>query len=198
PSVPFTAGRRPLNTKTPWRSESPTQVDEIGSTSKAVQMVEIPLVQLWLAGAAVGRVRAPEPRRAAPRQVGRRNRSQGDRQELRRGDARADRGRRRQGGRESRPGGPPVRGPACQFRINKYNYTHDTVGSSGVQIHTDSGFLTVLQEDNYLGGLEVLDPATDEFVRVDPVPGSLLVNIDDVDTPMFNKNSWRLRFRPVR
>uniref|UniRef100_A0A453SV85 Uncharacterized protein n=1 Tax=Aegilops tauschii subsp. strangulata TaxID=200361 RepID=A0A453SV85_AEGTS len=75
PSVPFTAGRRPLNTKTPWRSESPTQVDEIGSTSKAVQMVEIPLVQLWLAGAAVGRVRAPEPRRAAPRQVGRRNRS---------------------------------------------------------------------------------------------------------------------------
>ncbi|CAL5031479.1 unnamed protein product [Urochloa decumbens] len=43
----------------------------------------------------------------------------------------------------------------CQFRINRYNYTEDTVGSSGVQIHTDSSFLTVLQEDECVGGLEV-------------------------------------------
>ena len=70
----------------------------------------------------------------------------------------------------------------CQFRINRYNYTEDTVGSSGVQIHTDSGFLTVLQEDDCVGGLEVLEPTTGEFVRVDPVPGSFLVNIGDVGT----------------
>ncbi|KAG2572818.1 hypothetical protein PVAP13_7KG203600 [Panicum virgatum] len=60
----------------------------------------------------------------------------------------------------------------CQFRINRYNYTQDTVGSSGVQIHTDSSFLTVLQEDECVGGLEVSDPATGEFVPVDPVAGS--------------------------
>ena len=70
----------------------------------------------------------------------------------------------------------------CQFRINRYNYTHETVGSSGVQTHTDSGFLTVLQEDECVGGLEVLDPATGEFVPVDPVAGSFLVNIGDVGT----------------
>ncbi|KAJ3684410.1 hypothetical protein LUZ61_013574 [Rhynchospora tenuis] len=35
----------------------------------------------------------------------------------------------------------------CHFRFNKYNFTQDSVGSHGVQIHTDSGFLTLLQED---------------------------------------------------
>ncbi|KAL5682459.1 hypothetical protein ACJX0J_008844, partial [Zea mays] len=70
----------------------------------------------------------------------------------------------------------------CQFRINRYNYTRETVGSSGVQTHTDSGFLTVLHEDECVGGLEVLDPGTGEFVPVDPVAGSFLVNIGDVGT----------------
>ncbi|KAD5960738.1 hypothetical protein E3N88_12210 [Mikania micrantha] len=45
----------------------------------------------------------------------------------------------------------------CQFRINKYNFTPDSVGSPGVQIHTDSGFLTILQDDEEVGGLEVMD-----------------------------------------
>ena len=70
----------------------------------------------------------------------------------------------------------------CQFRINRYNYTQDTVGSSGVQIHLDSSFLTVLQEDECVGGLEVSDPATGEFVPVDPVAGSFLINIGDIGT----------------
>ena len=78
------------------------------------------------------------------------------------------------------------------------------MGSSGVQIHTDSGFLTVLQEDDCVGGLEVLDPTTGEFVRVDPVPGSFLVNIGDVGTVASSIDLFHLeilgsiRFRPVR
>nr|CAD1829309.1 unnamed protein product [Ananas comosus var. bracteatus] len=67
----------------------------------------------------------------------------------------------------------------CQFRMNRYNFAPETVGSSGVQIHTDSGFLTVLQEDESVGGLEVMD-ANGTFVAVDPLPGSLLVNLGDV------------------
>lgn len=63
--------------------------------------------------------------------------------------------------------------------MNRYNFTPETVGSSGVQIHTDSGFLTVLQEDESVGGLEVMD-ANGTFVAVDPLPGSLLVNLGDV------------------
>lgn len=70
----------------------------------------------------------------------------------------------------------------CQFRINRYNYTPDTVGKTGVQVHTDSGFLTVLQEDDRVGGLEVADPDTGEFAPVDPLPGTFLVNLGDVAT----------------
>lgn len=67
----------------------------------------------------------------------------------------------------------------CQFRINKYNFTPEAVGSSGVQIHTDSGFLTILQDDENVGGLEVLNPSA-SFLPVPPFPGSLLVNLGDI------------------
>ncbi|XP_073357522.1 2-oxoglutarate-dependent dioxygenase DAO isoform X2 [Aegilops tauschii subsp. strangulata] len=77
----------------------------------------------------------------------------------------------------------------CQFRINRYNYTPDTVGETGVQVHTDSGFLTVLQEDDRVGGLEVADLDTGEFAPVDPVPGTFLVNLGDVATKSHTKRS---------
>ncbi|KAG8071256.1 hypothetical protein GUJ93_ZPchr0006g44383 [Zizania palustris] len=83
----------------------------------------------------------------------------------------------------------------CQFRINRYNYTPDTVGKSGVQIHTDSGFLTVLQEDDCVGGLEVADPDTGEFAPVDPLPGTLFVNIGDVATAWSNGTLRNVRHR---
>ncbi|KAK1683780.1 hypothetical protein QYE76_044628 [Lolium multiflorum] len=92
-------------------------------------------------------------------------------------------------------GGHPFQDWPCQFRINRYNYTHDTVGSSGVQIHTDSGFLTVLQEDDCVGGLEVLDPAAGEFVPVDPLPGTFLVNIGDVGAAWSNGRLHTVKHR---
>ncbi|KAF3339931.1 gibberellin 20 oxidase 2 [Carex littledalei] len=67
----------------------------------------------------------------------------------------------------------------CQFRFNKYNFTQYSVGSVGVQIHTDSGFLTLLQQDECVGGLEILDPGSGSYVEVDLVPGTLLVNLGD-------------------
>ena len=67
----------------------------------------------------------------------------------------------------------------CQFRLNKYSFTEETIGSSGVQIHTDTSFLTVLQEDDSVGGLEIMDQ-TGTFVPVRPVPDSLLVNFGDM------------------
>ncbi|KAI8557984.1 hypothetical protein RHMOL_Rhmol04G0053600 [Rhododendron molle] len=74
------------------------------------------------------------------------------------------------------------KGWPCQFRINKYSFTPESVGSSGVQIHTDSGFLTILQDDENVGGLEVMDKKSGEFVSVDPMPGTLLVNLGDIAT----------------
>ncbi|XP_047161179.1 2-oxoglutarate-dependent dioxygenase DAO-like [Vigna umbellata] len=69
---------------------------------------------------------------------------------------------------------------SCEFRINKYNFTPEAVGSTGVETHIDSGFLTILQDDEKVGGLEVLDPSASLFVPVPPFPGTLLVNLGDI------------------
>ncbi|XVF20924.1 hypothetical protein REPUB_Repub12eG0045800 [Reevesia pubescens] len=82
----------------------------------------------------------------------------------------------------------------CQFRINKYNFTPEAVGSNGVQIHTDSGFLTILQEDENVGGLEVMDKSG-EFVSVEPLPGSLLVNLGDMAAAWSNGRLCNVKHR---
>ncbi|KAL5580227.1 hypothetical protein UlMin_012669 [Ulmus minor] len=86
------------------------------------------------------------------------------------------------------------KGWACQFRINKYNFTPESIGSTGVQIHTDSSFLTILQEDENVGGLEVMDKSG-EFVAVDPCPGTLLVNLGDVATAWSNGRLCNVKHR---
>ncbi|RXH85961.1 hypothetical protein DVH24_017014 [Malus domestica] len=77
----------------------------------------------------------------------------------------------------------------CQFRINKYNYTPESVGFSGVQLHTDSGFLTILQDDENVGGLEVMD----KFV--DPCPGTLLINFGHVAQAWSNGRLCNVKHR---
>lgn len=69
----------------------------------------------------------------------------------------------------------------CQFRINKYSFTPETVSSRGVQLHTDSSFLTLLQDDENIGGLEVMK-RSGQFEAVDPCPGTLVVNLGDIAT----------------
>lgn len=70
---------------------------------------------------------------------------------------------------------------SCQFRINKYNFSPKSVGSRGVQLHTDSSFLTILQDDEVVGGLEVMK-RNGEFQAVDPCPGAIIVNLGDIAT----------------
>ncbi|KAI9112685.1 hypothetical protein K1719_016351 [Acacia pycnantha] len=67
----------------------------------------------------------------------------------------------------------------CQFRINKYSFTPQTIGSSGVQIHTDSSFFTILQDDEEVGGLQVMSKSG-SFVDVPPCPGSLFIILGDI------------------
>ncbi|CAH9135087.1 unnamed protein product [Cuscuta epithymum] len=83
-------------------------------------------------------------------------------------------------------------GWSCQFRINKYHFTSESVGSSGVIVHTDSGFLTVLQDDESVGGLEVIK-RSGEIVVVDPLPGSLLLNLGDMATIWSNGRFYNVR-----
>ncbi|XP_048431675.1 2-oxoglutarate-dependent dioxygenase DAO isoform X2 [Pyrus x bretschneideri] len=72
-----------------------------------------------------------------------------------------------------------LKGWPCQFRMNKYTFTPESVGSTGLRLHTDPGFLTILQDDEIVGGLEVMDKSG-TLVAVDPCPGTLLVNLGDV------------------
>lgn len=82
-----------------------------------------------------------------------------------------------------------------QFRINKYSFTPESVGSTGVQLHTDSGFLTILQDDETVGGLEVIDEKSGEFIAIDPLPGSLLVNFGDIAKVWSNGRFCNVRHR---
>ncbi|KAF7140510.1 hypothetical protein RHSIM_Rhsim06G0186100 [Rhododendron simsii] len=81
----------------------------------------------------------------------------------------------------------------CQFRINKYNYTPDYVGFTGAVLHTDPGFLTILQDDEIIGGLEAVGKKTEEYVSVEPMPGSLVVNLGDLAAIWSNGRLWSVK-----
>ncbi|PRQ47152.1 putative gibberellin 3-beta-dioxygenase [Rosa chinensis] len=87
-----------------------------------------------------------------------------------------------------------LNGWPCQFRINKYNFTPESVGSCGVQMHTDSSFLTILQDDENVGGLEVMSKSG-AFIPVDPCPGTLVVNLGDIAKAWSNGRLLNLKHR---
>ncbi|KAJ9541017.1 hypothetical protein OSB04_027523 [Centaurea solstitialis] len=82
----------------------------------------------------------------------------------------------------------------CQIRMNKYHFTPQSVGLSGVPIHTDSGFLTILQDDEDVGGLEVMDKFG-HFFPVDPWPGTLIINVGDMATVWSNGRFCNVKHR---
>ncbi|PKU66233.1 2-oxoglutarate-dependent dioxygenase DAO [Dendrobium catenatum] len=66
------------------------------------------------------------------------------------------------------------------LRMNRYNFTKETIiGSIGGAVHTDNSFITILLEDEYVDGLEIMD-LTGNFVPVDPVPGTFLCTMGDI------------------
>ncbi|KAM1174127.1 hypothetical protein ACFX13_027374 [Malus domestica] len=87
-----------------------------------------------------------------------------------------------------------LKGWPCQFRINKYTFTPESVGSTGLRSHTDPGFLTILQDDEIVGGLEVMDKSG-TFVAVDPCPGTLLVILGDVTQAWSNGRLCNVKHR---
>ncbi|KAG5545964.1 hypothetical protein RHGRI_018209 [Rhododendron griersonianum] len=83
----------------------------------------------------------------------------------------------------------------CQLRINKYNYTPEFIGSTGAFLHTDPGFLTILQDDEIVGGLEAVSKDTGEYISVEPMPGSLVVNLGDLAAVWSNGRLWNVKHR---
>ncbi|PKU66030.1 1-aminocyclopropane-1-carboxylate oxidase like 7 [Dendrobium catenatum] len=69
---------------------------------------------------------------------------------------------------------------SCQARVMSYKVTsQEDIGCIAAPLHTDSSFLTVLQADECVGGLQIID-ANGNFVDVDPLPGAIFVNIGDM------------------
>ncbi|XP_060675198.1 2-oxoglutarate-dependent dioxygenase DAO [Ziziphus jujuba] len=77
----------------------------------------------------------------------------------------------------------------CRLRMNKYSFT------CGVQLHANPGFLTILLQVEIVGGLEVVDDKSGEFVAVDPRPGTLLVNVGDAAKAWSNRSFCNLKHR---
>lgn len=82
------------------------------------------------------------------------------------------------------------------LRPNKYSFSKEMVGSIGVVLHTDSGFMTLLQEDESVGGLEIMDKSG-ALVAVEPVPGSLLVILGDVAKAWSNGRLQNAKHRVI-
>ena len=55
----------------------------------------------------------------------------------------------------------------------------EAAGDQGVGSHADYGFVTLLLQDD-VGGLEVLPPGALEWAPVEPIPGSLVVNLGEM------------------
>ncbi|KAL8239340.1 hypothetical protein R6Q59_015907 [Mikania micrantha] len=68
----------------------------------------------------------------------------------------------------------------CQMRFNKYHFSPESVGSCGVFLHSDPSFLTILHDDEDVSGLQVVNKHTGELTPVNPVPGTIAVNMGDI------------------
>ncbi|XP_020572989.1 2-oxoglutarate-dependent dioxygenase DAO-like [Phalaenopsis equestris] len=84
----------------------------------------------------------------------------------------------------------------CRLGLNRYNFTEETIGSIGAPIHTDSSFLTIVQEEESIGGFEIAD-AAGNFVAIDPVPGTFWVNIGDMGKVWSNGRLQNVKHRVI-
>ncbi|XP_023645921.1 2-oxoglutarate-dependent dioxygenase DAO [Capsella rubella] len=88
-----------------------------------------------------------------------------------------------------------LRGWPSHFRMNKYHFKPETVGKLGVELHTDPGFLTILQGDEDVGGLEVMDNSSGSFFPINTAPNTLLVNLGDMATIWSNGRLCNVKHR---
>ncbi|XP_020589758.1 uncharacterized protein LOC110031064 [Phalaenopsis equestris] len=84
----------------------------------------------------------------------------------------------------------------CHSRLNSYKFSSQDIGRFGLPLHTDSSFMTVLQDDDSVQGLEILD-TNGTFISIDPVPGTLCVIIGDVGKAWSNGRLQNVKHRVV-
>ncbi|KAK1431065.1 hypothetical protein QVD17_14281 [Tagetes erecta] len=82
-----------------------------------------------------------------------------------------------------------------QLRMNKYHYCPESVGLTGIDLHTDPSFLTILQDDENVNGLQVVDKISGDFVPIDHVSGTLVVNVGDIGKIWSNGRYYSVKHR---
>lgn len=83
----------------------------------------------------------------------------------------------------------------CRFRLNKYHFSPQTVGLTGAPMHSDAGFLTVVHDDEIVSGLEGVDKRSGQLFPIDPMPGTLLVNVGDLAKAWSNGRFCNVKHR---
>lgn len=80
--------------------------------------------------------------------------------------------------------------------IRIYRYPHCSQGSvtRGMEVHTDSSVISILNQDE-VSGLEVLKD--DEWVHVNPIPDTLIVNLGDMMQAISNDKYKSVKHRVV-
>jgi len=73
------------------------------------------------------------------------------------------------------------------LRTIKYNFSPEYIGQTGAELHSDTGFITLLQDDETISGLELVDDSG-LFNAVPPKSGSFLCIIGDVGHVSINVN----------
>lgn len=63
------------------------------------------------------------------------------------------------------------------LRVYRYPYYSDAETAWGMDVHTDSSVLAILNQDE-VGGLEVLKDG--QWFSVEPIPNTLIVNLGDM------------------
>ncbi|QCD93036.1 2-oxoglutarate-dependent dioxygenase DAO-like [Vigna unguiculata] len=82
------------------------------------------------------------------------------------------------------------------LRSIKYSFAPENIGQMGAQLHSDTGFITLLQDDETVTGLELLDDSG-LFKAVPPKSGSFLCIIGDVGHVWSNGKFWNVRHRVI-
>ncbi|XP_028550236.1 2-oxoglutarate-dependent dioxygenase DAO-like [Dendrobium catenatum] len=65
--------------------------------------------------------------------------------------------------------------------LHNYKFTKESIGSVAAVAHTDSSFVTIIQEDGNVGGLEIIG-STGNFETIDPVSDSFFIIVGDMGT----------------
>ncbi|KAI3708225.1 hypothetical protein L2E82_37390 [Cichorium intybus] len=83
----------------------------------------------------------------------------------------------------------------CQLRMNKYHFRPENIGLTGLLMHSDPTFLTVIQDDENVDGLQVVDKYSGQIIPVDPVPDTLLINVGDIAKAWSNGRFYNVKHR---